>query len=62
MQLNQNIGPTDVTLQAIKAGSLAMYPEYLNMFDTAIAELSAALSHAARRLPARRSATRSPTG
>jgi osmoprotectant transport system substrate-binding protein len=36
VQLNRNIGPTDVTLQAMKAGSLSMYPEYLNVFNTAI--------------------------
>jgi osmoprotectant transport system substrate-binding protein len=35
--LNQNIGPTQVTLQALKAGSLSMYPEYLNVFNSAIA-------------------------
>ncbi len=37
VQLNRNIGPTEVTLQALKNGSLAMYPEYLNTFNTAIA-------------------------
>ncbi len=37
VQLNQNIGPTDVTLQALKTGSLAMYPEYLNIFNSEIA-------------------------
>jgi len=40
VQLNQNIGPTDVTLQALKSGSLAMYPEYLNLFDSAVARYS----------------------
>ncbi len=35
--LNQNIGPTSVTMQAMKAGSLSMYPEYLNTFNTAVA-------------------------
>jgi osmoprotectant transport system substrate-binding protein len=35
--LNQNIGPTEVTMQAMKAGSLSMYPEYLNVFNSAIA-------------------------
>jgi osmoprotectant transport system substrate-binding protein len=38
--LNRNIGPTDVTLQALKTGSLAMYPEYLNVFESAIAHNS----------------------
>jgi osmoprotectant transport system substrate-binding protein len=37
VQLNRNIGPTDVTMQALKTGSLAMYPEYLNLLDTTIA-------------------------
>jgi osmoprotectant transport system substrate-binding protein len=37
VNLNRNIGPTDVTLQALKTGALAMYPEYLNTFDAAIA-------------------------
>ncbi|HET8978603.1 MAG TPA: glycine betaine ABC transporter substrate-binding protein, partial [Solirubrobacteraceae bacterium] len=35
--LNQNIGPTQVTMQALKQGSLSMYPEYLNVFNTVIA-------------------------
>jgi osmoprotectant transport system substrate-binding protein len=35
--INQNIGPTDVTLQALKTGALTMYPEYLNTFDAAVA-------------------------
>jgi osmoprotectant transport system substrate-binding protein len=35
--LNRNIGPTDVTMQAIDTDKLAMYPEYLNVWDTAIA-------------------------
>jgi osmoprotectant transport system substrate-binding protein len=37
VNINQNIGPTAVTVQALKAGSLSMYPEYLDVFDTAIA-------------------------
>jgi osmoprotectant transport system substrate-binding protein len=37
VDLNQNIGPTQVTLQAISSGSLDMYPEYLNVFDSTIA-------------------------
>ena len=35
--LNQNIGPTEVTMQAMKAGSLSIYPEYLNVFNSAVA-------------------------
>jgi osmoprotectant transport system substrate-binding protein len=37
VNLNQNIGPTDVTVQAVENGSLTVYPEYLNTFNTAIA-------------------------
>jgi len=37
VNLNQNIGPTDVTVQALENGSLTVYPEYLNTFNTAIA-------------------------
>jgi osmoprotectant transport system substrate-binding protein len=35
--VNQNIGPTEVTRQALKTGALAMYPEYLDVFDSAMA-------------------------
>ena len=35
--LNQNIGPTEVTLQAMKTGQLAMYPEYLNTWNATVA-------------------------
>jgi osmoprotectant transport system substrate-binding protein len=37
VNLNPNIGPTEVTVQALNAGTLAMYPEYLNVFDSAVA-------------------------
>ncbi len=37
VNINDNIGPTGVTVQALQAGSLAMYPEYLNTFNTTIA-------------------------
>jgi osmoprotectant transport system substrate-binding protein len=37
VNVNQNIGPTDVTVQALQNGSLTVYPEYLNTFDTTIA-------------------------
>lgn len=37
VNLNQNIGPTDVTLQALNTGALTVYPEYLNTFNSAIA-------------------------
>ncbi len=37
VNINQNIGPTDVTVQALENGSLTVYPEYLNTFNTAVA-------------------------
>ncbi|HEX3690582.1 MAG TPA: glycine betaine ABC transporter substrate-binding protein [Solirubrobacteraceae bacterium] len=37
VNINQNIGPTDVAVQALQSGSLTVYPEYLNTFNTAIA-------------------------
>jgi osmoprotectant transport system substrate-binding protein len=37
VDLNQNIGPTDVTLPALASGRLAMYPEYLNVLNSTIA-------------------------
>ena len=37
VNLNPNIGPTDVTVQALRNGSLTVYPEYLNTFNTAVA-------------------------
>jgi osmoprotectant transport system substrate-binding protein len=38
VNINQNIGPTDVSTQALQNGSLTVYPEYLNTFNTAIAD------------------------
>jgi osmoprotectant transport system substrate-binding protein len=35
--LNRNIGPTEVTIQAMTSGRLAMYPEYLNTWNSAVA-------------------------
>ena len=35
--LNQNIGPTQVVQQALATGQLAMYPEYLDTWDTQVA-------------------------
>ncbi|MGI8712870.1 MAG: glycine betaine ABC transporter substrate-binding protein [Solirubrobacteraceae bacterium] len=35
--INQNIGPTDVTTHGLETGTLTMYPEYLDVFDTSIA-------------------------
>jgi osmoprotectant transport system substrate-binding protein len=37
VNINQNIGPTDVTIPALQNGSLTVYPEYLNTFNTVIA-------------------------
>ena len=45
-----------------KTGSLAMYPEYLNVFDTAVADVPPRLPHRAGRLSWPPSATRWPTG
>jgi osmoprotectant transport system substrate-binding protein len=35
--LNRNIGPTEVTIQAVESGRLDMYPEYLDTWNTAVA-------------------------
>jgi|SRR5579884_1401389 len=37
VSLNRNIGPTQVTLQALHNGQLAMYPEYLNVWNSSVA-------------------------
>jgi osmoprotectant transport system substrate-binding protein len=37
VNVNQNIGPTDVTVQALLTRSLTVYPEYLNVFNTSVA-------------------------
>jgi osmoprotectant transport system substrate-binding protein len=37
VNINQNIGPTAVSVQALQNGSLTVYPEYLDTFNTAIA-------------------------
>jgi osmoprotectant transport system substrate-binding protein len=37
VQVNRNIGPSEVTYQALQSGRLAMYPEYLSTWNTAIA-------------------------
>jgi glycine betaine/choline ABC-type transport system substrate-binding protein len=39
VSLNQSIGPTEVIMQALANGQLAMYPEYLDTWDTTIAGL-----------------------
>jgi len=35
--INQNIGPTSVTFQALQSGRLSMYPEYLSTWNSAVA-------------------------
>jgi osmoprotectant transport system substrate-binding protein len=35
--LNRNIGPTEVTIPALASGRLAMYPEYLGVWNTTVA-------------------------
>ena len=37
VNLNPNIGPTEVTMQALTSGRLDMYPEYLSTWNQAIA-------------------------
>jgi glycine betaine/choline ABC-type transport system substrate-binding protein len=37
VELNQNIGPLEVSMQDLKNGSLAMYPEYLNTWISQVA-------------------------
>jgi osmoprotectant transport system substrate-binding protein len=37
VSLNQSIGPTAVILQSLATGQLAMYPEYLETWDTSVA-------------------------
>jgi osmoprotectant transport system substrate-binding protein len=37
VMLNRNIGPPEVTIQALQSGRLAMYPEYLQVWNTTIA-------------------------
>jgi osmoprotectant transport system substrate-binding protein len=36
VNINQNIGPTGVTLHALNSGALAMYPEYLDVLNSNI--------------------------
>ena len=35
--LNRNIGPTEVTIQALQSGRLSMYPEYIDTWNSAVA-------------------------
>jgi osmoprotectant transport system substrate-binding protein len=47
--LNRDIGPTEVTIQALYSGRLSMYPEYLNTWISTVAGIK-------RQFPTRRSA------
>ncbi len=38
VQVNRNIGPSEVTIQALESGRLAMYPEYLSTWNSSIAQ------------------------
>lgn len=40
VSLNQSIGPTQVIQQALATGQLAMYPEYLDTWNTSVASLT----------------------
>ena len=40
VSLNQSIGPTQVIMQALATGQLAMYPEYLDSWDRDVAGLN----------------------
>lgn len=35
--IDRNIGPTQVTIRALQAGTLSMYPEYINVWNVAVA-------------------------
>ncbi len=37
VMLNRNIGPTEVTMQALYSGRLSMYPEYLGTWNASVA-------------------------
>jgi osmoprotectant transport system substrate-binding protein len=60
VQLNQDIGPTEVTLPALYSSRLAMYPEYLSTWNSTVAgykhhfRTTAAALAAARRFATRR--------
>jgi osmoprotectant transport system substrate-binding protein len=39
VNINRNIGPLEVSLQALQTGSLSMYPEYIGTWDSQVAGL-----------------------
>jgi osmoprotectant transport system substrate-binding protein len=45
--LNQNIGPTEVTIQALQTGRLSLYPEYIDTWNSAVAGYRAGFPSAA---------------
>jgi osmoprotectant transport system substrate-binding protein len=47
VQLNQDIGPTSVTIGALTSGRLSMYPEYIGLWDSAVANHRGPLRSAA---------------
>ena len=51
VSINRNIGPTEVTIQALATGRLAMYPEYLKTWNTQIAGNTRIYRSAFLRLP-----------
>jgi osmoprotectant transport system substrate-binding protein len=44
VMLNRNIGPTEVTIQALNSGRLSMYPEYLGTWNQTVAGLRRSFS------------------
>ena len=47
VSLDRNIGPTDVTIQALSTGRLALYPEYLQTWDQTVAGYQRSFHNAA---------------
>ena len=39
VSLNRNVGPTSISVEAMKEHSLDIYPEYLNVWDTSVADV-----------------------
>jgi glycine betaine/choline ABC-type transport system substrate-binding protein len=48
VNINRNIGPTEVTIQAMKSGRLGMYPEYLGTWTATVAGYRHAFRSAAQ--------------
>jgi osmoprotectant transport system substrate-binding protein len=43
--INQNIGPTEVTIQALQTGRLSLYPEYIDTWNSSVAGLRQTFSN-----------------